>query len=225
MNKPLSIDILDLSIRDLMTGIQQVSFVQIGAHDGATLDPIHQYVSAFWSGIVCEPQPEMCQKLKNLYKFWPRIKGEQCVVTDHDGESELFMFAENSNLPYHATMLASLSRWALENNGHGYKGEIVSMKVPCLTPRSLLDKHGMKSVDVLQIDTEGHDGVIILEFFKGGIFPKLIHFESALITEPTVSKLKMQFSDHGYRVSEIGVDSVAYQQKPFGTFEERIGFH
>ena len=45
-HKSPSIDILDLAIRDLMSRQPDIFFLQIGAHDGVSYDPIHDYVAA-----------------------------------------------------------------------------------------------------------------------------------------------------------------------------------
>lgn len=218
--KTLPIDVLDLCVHDLIQRNERlVSFVQIGGHDGVTLDPIRPYVMAHgWRGVIVEPQPEMFKKLSENYDRIDGVTLENCLITDQDGEREFFMFAPSQSLPYHATMLASLNRDALVHNGHGYKGEVVSIKVPALSPASLLKKHGIRTVDLLQIDTEGHDAVIIQGFFRAAVFPTLIHFESALCGVPN------ELAEHGYRINTMGIDTIAYRQGETGSFQERVPF-
>jgi hypothetical protein len=52
-------------------------------------------------------------------------------------------------------------------------------KVPCSTTRSLIQKYDVKDIDVLSIDTEGHDAVILLDFPFDLTKPKIIIVEFA----------------------------------------------
>jgi FkbM family methyltransferase len=219
---PLPIDILDLALQDLMRRKPKIEFVQIGAHDGVTYDPIHSYVTKHdWAGVVVEPQPKIFAQLASNYSGLPRVRLENCAVSDKDGEAELFMFVEDRSLPYHATMLASFRREIIAGNTHGYKGEIVGIRVPTLTPISLLRKNGLQTIDVLQIDTEGHDHVILMEFLKAGIFPSLIHFESAGCGPQERKGYEPLLAKANYGVMTVGIDTLAYRQTGGGNFAER----
>jgi FkbM family methyltransferase len=221
--QPLPVDLLDLAVQDLVRRVPAVVFVQVGAHDGKTFDPIRPYVLQHgWTGVVVEPQPRIFGQLQANYAGQPGIRLENCAVGPEDGRRDLFVFAENSGLPEHASMLASFGRENLVNNTHGYRANIEAISVPTLTPRTLLRQCGLTSCNLLQIDTEGFDFVILMEFLRAGIFPELIHFESAACTHDQRNTFLREFHQHGYRVTTIGIDTLAYRQPGGGEFAERV---
>jgi FkbM family methyltransferase len=197
-------------------------FIQIGAHDGVTVDPIRRYVEEWrWSGIVVEPQPKMFAKLRAAYKHEPWVKLEQVAISRSDGEASLYAFKDGQNLPYHATMLASFFRNSLTNNGHGYKGEVEELKVPTLCVKSLLGKHMVKQVDLLQIDTEGYDRDIIDMFFEAGVYPTIIHFEDA-IGDKQHNPMLARLNSLGYGIWHHYPDTLAYRAPGGEDFRKRV---
>jgi len=220
---PLPIDLLDLAVQDLVRRVPAVVFVQIGAHDGKTFDPIRPYVLQYgWTGVVVEPQPRIFGQLQANYAGQAGIRLENCAVGPEDGRRDLYVFAEGSGLPEHASMLASFGRENLENNTHGYRAPIEAISVPTLTPRTLLRQCGLTTCNLLQIDTEGFDFVILMEFLRTGILPELIHFESAACSHEQRNTFLGEFQEHGYRVTTIGIDTLAYRQPGAGGFAERV---
>src|SRR5271155_2568223 len=85
-----SIDILDLAIRDLMAREPDIFFLQIGAHDGVSYDPIHNYIAKHhWKGLLVEPQPAVFQKLKENYAGEKQLLFENSAIAQQDGTLEL----------------------------------------------------------------------------------------------------------------------------------------
>jgi len=50
-------------------------------------------------------------------------------------------------------------------------------KIECITLKSLLQKHEVKKIDLLQIDAEGYDSEIIKSIDFNAIKPKIIRYE------------------------------------------------
>lgn len=51
-----------------------VKFVQVGAHDGVSGDPINQFVIADgWMGLVIEPVPHLFERLQQTYRDVPSV--------------------------------------------------------------------------------------------------------------------------------------------------------
>ncbi len=88
-----SIDIFDLAIRDLMSRQPDIFFLQIGAHDGVSYDPIHHYVRQYhWNGLLVEPQPAIFQKLKQNYAGEKQLLFENSAVANQDGTHRTSLF-------------------------------------------------------------------------------------------------------------------------------------
>lgn len=64
----LSFD-LEFVIAHLMLSRPSIFFIQIGANDGISNDPLHKFITQFcWKGILLEPLPEVFTRLTTTYR-------------------------------------------------------------------------------------------------------------------------------------------------------------
>lgn len=194
-------------------------FIQVGANDGLNYDPIREYVTRYhWRGILVEPQPKLFSELVKNYTSEPQLIFENIALAHSDGEATLYAFKESDSLPRHASMLASFNRELIAGNGFGYRGEIEELRVPALTAASLLSKHRISEIDLLQIDTEGFDYEVIRMFLQTGVKPSIINFESGCLDAETLCECLRLLTKFGYRLLTIGIDTIAFQQKDDESF-------
>jgi FkbM family methyltransferase len=218
------IDVLDLVIRHEMhhVDVDKWFFIQFGAHDGISYDPINRYVRVYhWRGIVVEPQPKVFARLIQTYREEQQLVLENLAIAKNDGLASLFRFKDSAKLPYHASMLTSFSRGALEYNGHGYEGEIEELTVPAMSISTLLSKHNVSHVDLIQIDTEGFDQEIIRMFIEADIWPTIIHFEDGLGLRKANKEFLQPLIDKGYAFFHLYPDTLAYKQQGNEGFRAR----
>jgi FkbM family methyltransferase len=210
------VEVFPLAVADLISRKKDVFFIQIGAHDGLTYDPLRLFVERYhWRGILVEPQPKIFARLVENYKGIDSLIFENVAVASQEGTMTLYTFAENSNLPAHATMLASFKKEALLYNGHGYKGEIVETRVPTVPVEALLKKHNVTEVDILQIDTEGFDYEVIKMFDLSKLKPFIISYESILLSAADRRSCEELLSSHGYRLAVGDIDTIAVLQRDY----------
>jgi FkbM family methyltransferase len=224
--KLVPIDVFRLVVEDLMRRMEgagdQFFCVQIGAHDGLHYDPIRAFIKKHhWRGLLVEPQPEVYRRLVANYSDEPQLVFENAAVASKDGFATLYAFKKTDSLPDHATMLASFNKDALLYNGHGYKGEIEELSVPALTFNTLLAKHQIGAISLLQIDTEGYDFEIIKMLEGSEVRPVVIHFESACMYRAQLYECGETLHRMGYRALTIGIDTIAYRQSE-DDFAERF---
>jgi FkbM family methyltransferase len=190
-----------------------VSFVQIGAHDGKTFDALWPFASAgSWSGVLVEPQEGVFRRLVANYsaaRDTSRLRFENAAIARRDGEAVLYQFAADANLPAHATMLASFNRDALRFNGHGYWAPVVSRTVPALSVATLLRKHELGRVDVLQVDAEGFDAEVVAMFVEAGVLPAVVRYEHGALSIAERRRCVALLGRHGYRFAFQDIDAVA----------------
>ena len=220
-HKAPSIDILDLAIRDLMSREPDIFFLQIGAHDGVSYDPIHNYVRRFhWRGLLVEPQPAVFQKLKENYADEKQLLFENSAIARQDGTLDLYCF-ENANAEDHASMLTSTRKHYLTLNGDNHRGALKTITVSALTLESLLAKHRVERVNLLQIDTEGFDFEIIKMIDFKRMKPEIIHYENNFLNRRQKSECSWILGDQNYSLLNLGVDTIAYLQPPNEEFKRR----
>jgi hypothetical protein len=117
------VDILRLAIRDLMAQEKDIFFVQIGAHDGHSYDPIGPYVRKFqWRGLLIEPQPAVFAKLKEHYAGQSNLIFENVAIAEQEGSLTLYCF-KNASPDDHASMLASTKQHYLKLNGDNERAD------------------------------------------------------------------------------------------------------
>jgi len=216
-----SIDILDLVIKDLMTRESDIFFLQIGAHDGLSYDPIHDYVRRYhWKGLLVEPQPAVFQSLKANYSGQSQLLFENSAIAQKDGTLDLYCF-ENAEAEDHASMLTSSRKHYLVLNGDHHRGALKTITVPALTLQSLLTKHQVGRVNLLQIDTEGFDFEIIKMIDFSRMKPEIIHFENNFLNHRQKSECSRILSGQNYSLLNLGIDTIAYLQPAREDFKQR----
>ena len=192
-------------------------FVQIGAYDGRTSDPIEALVHGrHWRGILVEPQPDAFERLKRNYAHSPGLIFENVAIADHEGSHPLYMLKDefahlakgdyrmlSSFYPEHVTKHLTKQVDARE--------ALQSIQVRCLTLSGLLAKYGIHSLDLLQIDAEGYDYQILkmVDFRK--IKPRIIRFEHVHLSAAEKGECLQLLVSHDYKVVTGGYDVTAFQ--------------
>lgn len=219
------IDLLDLIIRDYQRRHGEVFFVQIGAHDGKSADPVRSLVQEHHlSGILVEPQPQTYQKLLENYRHEPQLKFENAVISDRDGVVPFYVVKENiADLPFWLSQSASLDRtivrdalyyWRYAKQLTTLSDDLDSMiqeiQLPALTIQTLLAKHHIQKVDLLVIDTMGFDFQILKMFPFQQLKPAIIQFEHSLLSPADQQDCFQLLANQGYSLAKFTVDTIAY---------------
>lgn len=215
-----ALDVLDLVIRDYMTFKSDIFFLQIGANDGVRADPMHPYVKQYhWRGLLVEPQPQVFKKLVENYADEPQLQFENSLVAHQDGTIPFYTVHddESRGLTFRYTGLARFDRESLiqELARYGFPQSeflIKELHLPALSIPSLLAKHEITEVDILQIDTEGFDFEVIKMFDFNRIKPAIIHFEFFHLSLDDQDRCFAYLSEYGYEMVTVLGDVVAYQK-------------
>jgi len=157
------IDVLDLLLTKLSAERPDFFFVQIGANNGLTDDPIRQFVTKYhWHGVLVEPQPQVFQQLLKNYEVEKQLAFENAAIADKDGTVRLFV-ADHRDETADLTVFASLKKDALirgldNPKAAGVQVQVHEVEVPALSVQTLLAKHRITKIDLLLTDVQGYDG-------------------------------------------------------------------
>lgn len=214
-NRPLNL--LELAVTARLVAPSPLFFVQIGANDGVRSDPLRPLVLQHQlSGLLIEPLPDYFEALVRNYDGQQGLIFEQMAVCDKDGTLELARF--KSDAPIHDEMhgLASsdterMSRFAREK---GLADHLETVTVPCARLSTLLHKHDIHQVDLLQIDVEGHEYIILRDMFDEGIYPGIIHYEFLHLSRGDRIAAEQLLHDHGYAYGYATIDVLAIREVP-----------
>lgn len=161
---------------------KEVSFIQIGANDGVLADPLNALIKKYhWSGVLVEPLPHLFEKLKKNYKGVPNLNFANVAITDQRGTLDFYTIDVNTewyknHAPIWADQLGSFYPDHIYNH-FGPDAPVLRFEIPCITLSDLIDQYSITDIDLLHMDTEGHDTTIILSIDFNKIKPTVIMFE------------------------------------------------
>jgi FkbM family methyltransferase len=209
------IDVLDLLLPKVSAERPDFFFVQIGANNGLTDDPIRQFVTKYhWHGVLVEPQPQVFQRLLKNYEQEKQLAFENTAIADKDGTARLFV-ADHRDETADLTVFASLKKDALirgldNPKAAGVQVQVQEVEVPALSVQTLLAKHRITKIDLLLTDVQGYDREVVEQFLACGVKPTIIHFEHCHTTRPVLDALYRKLVEHGYRFNELEIDALCY---------------
>jgi FkbM family methyltransferase len=189
-------------------GHDGVFFVEIGANDGVSSDPIHEHVRAHgWSGICVEPLEGPFAGLVDVYRDQPAVRCVNAALSESTGTATMRV-AANSRL---ASLLP-------DRNALTRQADTRDVTVPTTTFDELLAGTD-RAVDLLQIDTEGYDYQVLRMFDLERRHPLVVNMEFyCLPLDERLSTFRM-LRDAGYAYHFDGMDLVALSRA-----EARPGF-
>lgn len=178
-------DFFDKAVRYIGSKPGEKIVINIGAMDGILYDELSAYTSLFgFKGLYVEPIPYLFEKLKSNFST-PGNLFENSAISDYNGQIRMIMIDEDAikSGKVHECFYG-MSAVTPPKNGLGSDGdrEIVDkfgkeITVPCLTFDSLIEKHQLKSFQILKIDAEGHDWTIFKTIDLDKYHPSVIRLE------------------------------------------------
>lgn len=210
------LDVFDLIVRNHMARTDDFFFLQVGANDGVRFDPIHPYIKEFhWQGILVEPVPYLFDSLRENYKDEPQLLFERAALAREDGTVPFHALRDEADVPEAVRGLGSMDRNVILAHGKyvpGIEALIEEISVPAMTVMTLLKKHGVDKLDLLQVDTEGFDYEILKMLDFAALKPAIIRFEHIHLSSADWREACHMLAGHGYRLACKGLDTMAYLQ-------------
>lgn len=179
-------------------------FVQIGANDGRSQDPIHRLVKAGnWAGILIEPVPQAFESLKHNYADQrDRLTFVNAAIADRDGEVTMFVPVTSNGDLNRYSHLASLTRRVQSLDSR-------EISVRSMRFETLLEKHQVSRIDLLIVDTEGYDFEILKMVDFGTIRPRYVQFEQSHLSPLARFRVRALLRGEGYKIFRMGDDTGA----------------
>lgn len=192
------------------------SFVQIGANDGVSWDPLREAIgNTNWSGLMVEPVPYVAARLRENIAGNPRLTIDMVAVAEEDGEKEFFHLPEADEGDeiwtwYHA--LGSFDRDHLLRHTEiipDIESRIISTTVPCVTFDTLMARHNLDHVDVIQIDAEGYDHIILGLIDYERYAPKVVMYEHKQMTAADRRRIEAMLRSADFEFFSDWLDTTA----------------
>jgi FkbM family methyltransferase len=192
-----------------------VQVVQIGSNDGETNEPLRQLLlnRSNWRALFVEPVPYLFDRLTHNYPQDPRFLFENVAITDE--KAATFYWVDDSakrhfsNLPPWFDQLGSFDRGHITKHLDGIlEPFILSAPVQCMTLPELLDRHKIRHIGILHIDTEGHDWKVLSQLDLTTNEPDVILYEHRHLS-PTDKQSSVRFLGSRYEIYDLGRDYFA----------------
>ena len=171
-----------------------------------------------------EPQKDVFDELVRSTRE-SGIAFEQLAITDQECEMTLYKISF-SNASW-ATTLASFEKRVIEKSiNDGWvaacaakegidlpaqtKDYCISETIQCTTLKKLLNKHHISALDLLLVDTEGHDFVVVKQIGDLEFRPRIVVFEHKLLSrsdfKACIDRLRaLGYQLHADTANTIGV--------------------
>jgi FkbM family methyltransferase len=206
-------------------------FIQIGANDGVSNDPIHDLaVGLQLPGLIVEPLSTAFPALMANYAGCEHLRFENAAISDQDGEIQLFTIRKDLDFLQYVNQASSFNRQhtvnllrrhlvreAPENVRHTFnklkmrfEDCVESQPVRAITFSTLLKKHGITHYDFLQIDTEGFDYEVLKMAGIATYKPSLIHYEHEHLSDTDRIASWQYLRSLEYELFTHGGDTAAY---------------
>lgn len=213
--------IIDLIAPILIAKHDLKHFVQVGANDGEKGDPFEDCVrNCNLKGILVEPQPQSCNRLRQRYANNANIIIEESAIGEKGGRFPLYYLDDKTCKPkfdYHYDQLTSGDRNHLENlcKQMGIDLPIREIEVEAVTWSKLLEKNNFPNPDIVIVDTEGMDDLIVNQVNLEQKPPMLIQFEYLHIPTKRLDFCSSRLKDAGYKfiVSEYDLLCIHHQAR------------
>jgi FkbM family methyltransferase len=164
-------------------------------------------------GIFIEP-------VKYYFDRLPECNKINCAISNYEGAIDIYYLTDEEIMRY------NLPQWVRGCNSVNFPHKSVVTiltercipheiirrdTVPVRRIKSIIDEHNVTHIDLLKIDTEGHDCVILNDFLDTvDILPKKIQFESNVLSDHgIVSVICDRLFDLGYGIKQVNDDIIA----------------
>jgi FkbM family methyltransferase len=194
----------------------QVRYLQIGAFDGVSGDPIYPLIDRHQlKGILVEPQKDAFARLKSNYaQFGPAsFVFVNAAITAEDGFSPLYRIKPEASGPAWLHQIASFDKRVLMKHAYmvpDLESMVQTEEVRAITFATLFEEAGIDRVDLLQIDAEGHDARILELFDVASRRPAIVRFEHKHLDPEDHEKAVGSLVGLGYKIWIWGSDTLAY---------------
>lgn len=196
----------------------EVFVLEIGAMDGKSFDPMHEYISRYdWSAVLVEPVAEQFAKLQANFAGNPQIRCVNTAIAEKIGSIAMHRItdavAAENKLPAWAGGAASLYP---DRNALAFEKVrefVILEEVPCTTLPELIRQQNIQKIDILQIDAEGHDYHILRQLDFSKFHPAIIHLEIVNLPKAEQTACKRLLDEQRYLHIKAGYNLLAVSLK------------
>ena len=212
---PRKIESIELIFEQLSKSSENVTFIQVGSNDGISGDPLFKFINLYnWKGILIEPVPFLFKKLEENYKDKKQnlIFKNLAICLDPSGFKEFYSIDDKyrGKLPDWYFQLGTFYKNVLYHHEIPDIDKYIKViKVPVDTIENVLLDSGIKSLDIVHIDTEGYDLEILKTINLKLYSPKIVLTEYVNLNKSDRKKMLKLLRSNGYYIFRNNQDFIS----------------
>lgn len=217
-------------LKAFVESVDEVCFVQIGANDGRTLDPLAAHVGRpGWRGVMVEPVPHIFEVLQQTHGSNPSIALERAAIGSRAGRRSVYHLrpdADAPGLPPWRQLVGSFDREHVLREIAAVGADraerlIERTEVETLTFRALCERHGIENPNLVMVDAEGADWEIVGSIDLHRFRPRLLVFEHKHLSPGDQRQSRARLTAAGYRLHHEGLDTWCMDTRPRDRLSDR----
>jgi FkbM family methyltransferase len=205
---------LDMVLSHYRLRHHDVRYLQVGAFDGVSGDPVYPLIERHGlKGVLVEPQRDAFARLQSNYARFDGFTFVNAAISDQDGSLTLYRIKPEAQGPYWLHQIASLDRNVLMQHADrvpNLESLIEAERVRTITFATLLKETGVERIDLLQIDAEGYDAELLRLFDIPARRPAIVRFEHTHLSVADHARSVALLVSQGYKIAVCGGDTLAY---------------
>ncbi len=193
-----------------------LKFIQIGGFDGYSFDNLYSlFKKTTPQGIIVEPINEYFLRLKHNTAIFTEIKLLNIAIHNTYSESIIYKIKNECEKDY-PDWVQGCASFIKENLTKHHINEdcIEQEKVKCESINQMIkNNYFYRSLDFLQIDCEGYDGQILLDFNFNQAKPAVIKFEHVNLNPKEENLVRRKLKKLNYIIFKTGNNTIAIEIK------------
>jgi len=204
-----------------------VNFVQVGANDGRTHDPLsHMVRSQKWRGVLFEPVPIFFERLQANYAGVEGLTFVQKACSNVAGKLAFYQVKNVDRMPHDFMRgLSTFNRNLIARHfttSEAWDMFVEEVAVDVVTIDQTLSALSIEQVDLLQIDAEGSDLLVLAGFDLDRYLPKLLMLETMHLPLVEQHALWERMAALGYERAIGALDSFFVQREILSSHERDL---
>lgn len=170
-------------------------------------------------------QPDIFEKLKQNYSDQAQLTLENLAIAETNGSMTYYRVKPsliNERNFFEATAISSLDKeitkrsikkripYLIDNISDNLDDYIDECEIQTVSLDTLLKRHSINNVDLLFTDCDGYDHQIIQMIDFSALKPKVINYESCVLSDTDRVKCEELLTTHGYTIFRHGNDTCAF---------------
>ena len=190
------------------------SIIQIGANDGQRFDILNDFIKKYCPFVVfLEPIKSNFDKLKKNYSNQKNLFFENLAISVNNEITQLYKVKDTMLHSYddHVVGITSFNKKHLIKHGIK-KNHIIKVDVQSISIKDLLEKHSIKNLDLISIDTEGYDGSIVIDILNNTKLRPIIIFEYIHVNDFIFKNTLILLNECNYTFFKIDENIICIQK-------------